>query len=335
MQNAKDDDLPSSILNLLAAVSLSFTVSSSAANTSFEADLAKITVLYSELSKNVEMSDIPPAIGQIGMMHLEAKHKCAVLGGLLGVALPDTQDFQTPDTRRKIFDAAKLLPDDDDDVLFAVHVLDRWISYAKVYSDRSYEQNAQDWNLNCIGDYLLPRSARLPTKTREAWFEVSDDGRRVWITGPFNKGLSSAFAKLLQENPSINQVYLGSGGGSLRDAMEVGRLIKGNGIETLLTSNCYSACPLAFLGGNPRWIATPARATLGFHEVSTFGIAVSRKSKIYQDVREYAQSMGADGDKVLAFMMAASPADMHYPDFVELCDSKVATLVRTLCFSDQ
>jgi len=322
------------IINLIAAFFLAFTFSTAAADKSFEGDLAKIKALYSQLSKNVELSDIPLALGQIGMMHLEAEYKCAVLGGLLGVDLPDTRDFRPPVTRRKAFDAAKLLPDDDDDVLFAVHVLDHWISYAEGFSDRTYEQNAQDWNLSCIGEYLFPPSARLTTETREAWFELSDDRKLVAITGPFNKGLSTAFTEILQDNPGIEQIYLGSGGGSLRDAMEIGQLIRSKGIETLLTSNCYSACPLAFLGGNPRWIATPAKATLGFHEVSTFGIAVSRKSKIYRKVREYAESMGADGDKVLAFMMAATPAEMHYPDFVELCNSKVATLVRTLCFSD-
>ena len=53
--------------------------------------------------------------------------------------------------------------------------------------------------------------------------------------------------------------------------------------------------------------------------------------EIYDAVRRYADSMGADGRYFVSLMQNASPAGMHYPDAWDLCGVGITTWVQRGC----
>lgn len=70
-------------------------------------------------------------------------------------------------------------------------------------------------------------------------------------------------ALYLMEAPEISIVVLESDGGQSTAAIEMGEKIAKLGLATEVRNGCASACPLIFLGGYPRTLATGG--LLGFH----------------------------------------------------------------------
>jgi len=64
-------------------------------------------------------------------------------------------------------------------------------------------------------------------------------------------------------------VLLSSAGGNAHAAMEIGKAIRLMGFPTVILAEirCASACALAWLGGQPRFMASTAK--VGFHAVFT------------------------------------------------------------------
>lgn len=126
-------------------------------------------------------------------------------------------------------------------------------------------------------------------------------------------------------------VSLDSPGGSVLDALEIGRVIRDLGAETRLQGQavCLSACPYAFVGGTTRSIDDGAR--LGVHQHS-FGasnilpvfLAVEDIQRGQAEVLDHLVAMGIDL-RVMGPAMA-TPADEIYiltPD--ELRDWRVVS----------
>ncbi|MBV7394043.1 hypothetical protein [Mameliella sediminis] len=67
-------------------------------------------------------------------------------------------------------------------------------------------------------------------------------------------------------DPPIASLLLQSPGGSVRDALDLGRHLRASGIatEVLAGEFCYSACPYLFAGGKTRQAA--ASASIGVHQ---------------------------------------------------------------------
>lgn len=67
-------------------------------------------------------------------------------------------------------------------------------------------------------------------------------------------------------SPEISTLVLQSSGGSVRDALDLGRHLRASGIATEVLSGefCYSACPYLFAGGKTRTAA--AAASIGVHQ---------------------------------------------------------------------
>ncbi len=126
-------------------------------------------------------------------------------------------------------------------------------------------------------------------------------------------------------------VSLDSPGGSVPDALAIGRAIRGLGAETRLSDRavCLSACPYAFVGGSPRRVSDEAR--FGVHQHS-FGastilpafLAVEDIQRGQAEVLGHLDDMGIDL-RIMGPAMA-TPADEIYilaPD--ELRDWDVVT----------
>jgi len=162
--------------------------------------------------------------------------------------------------------------------------------------------------ITCIDSF---KDYRISDKQRSEFMELygrlpNGECVQALIRGPINVGDSAKFAKLLRANhPFIYDVLLSSPGGSVEEAMKIGRLIRkellstqapisfsrGEGIfaETNICNEdevcqCASACFLIWAGGTKR-----RGSTLGVHRPTTSSTAFSnlppeRASVLYRDL---------------------------------------------------
>jgi hypothetical protein len=98
-------------------------------------------------------------------------------------------------------------------------------------------------------------------------FELHGDGRLV-ATGAIMPGVAKAFADEVEKRGTyVKTVVLNSPGGSVQDALSMGRLIREKGFSTEVEngSYCASSCPLMFAGGVQRFAGKSA--AIGVHQI--------------------------------------------------------------------
>ncbi|MGR3369134.1 MAG: hypothetical protein ACU0CC_01780 [Sagittula sp.] len=123
--------------------------------------------------------------------------------------------------------------------------------------------------------------------------------------------------QITEADPKIETLVLQSPGGSVRDALDLGRHLRAAGIATSVLSGeiCYSACPYLFAGGATR-TAEPS-ASIGVHQ-HYFGestilpafVAVEDIQRGQAEVMTYLDDMGLDV-RVMSHALA-TPADEIY-----------------------
>ncbi len=100
---------------------------------------------------------------------------------------------------------------------------------------------------------------------------ISKDGTEAEITGGFKYGLTDEFAVITKNARHLRFVHLDSAGGRLGEAEKLFTLIRERGLNTYVSSRCFSACTLAFAGGRERVLKRGA--TLGFHKAEFPGVS--------------------------------------------------------------
>jgi hypothetical protein len=95
-------------------------------------------------------------------------------------------------------------------------------------------------------------------------YDVSVKNNILIVNGDLDYGISDQVKKLLKSNESIKFVTLNSNGGLLYEANLLSKIILLNSLNTYTNKGCYSACTIAFIAGNKRYINKKAR--LGFHQ---------------------------------------------------------------------
>ncbi len=109
-------------------------------------------------------------------------------------------------------------------------------------------------------------------------FELVGEGK-LMATGTIAPGISEAFASEVKKRGDyIKTVVLNSPGGSVADALAMGKLIRERKLSTEVESGkiCASSCPLMFVGGVERRAGT--KASIGVHQV----FALSSKDNLTQ-----------------------------------------------------
>jgi hypothetical protein len=132
-------------------------------------------------------------------------------------------------------------------------------------------------------------------------FELVADGR-LNAVGTIGPGTAKTFADEIAKRGSyVKTIVLHSPGGSVSDALEMGRLIRQNGFNTAVETGryCASSCPLLFAGVVERYAGE--KAVLGVHQVFSIpqiGVAASDGSEAVQRVaaecQRYLRDMGVD-----------------------------------------
>ena len=161
-------------------------------------------------------------------------------------------------------------------------------------------------------------------------------GKGIKVLGAIEAGFTAKLSATLAIAPKAEFVALGSGGGSVYEAIASGKLIRSKGLTTTIWNNCYSACPLVFLGGVDRYVHSPY-PSFGFHQISNPAGAIPKGSPVYAHVGAYIRSMGADDRFLLAEMMRAMPEQMNMIHGADerLCKARVATWIQRACYADR
>ena len=135
----------------------------------------------------------------------------------------------------------------------------------------------------------------------------------------------------------IKTVALDSPGGSVADALEMGKLIRDKGLATSVAPGalCASSCPLVFAGGSERR-ATPASA-IGVHQIyanvtaeslptslAAAGAAMSDAQKTTATITRYLTDSGVD-PALWLHALETPPDRLYYLSPEELTHYRLST----------
>jgi hypothetical protein len=155
--------------------------------------------------------------------------------------------------------------------------------------------------------------------------EPTSDGQSLILNGSLELGITRHLKRQLEAYPDVKQVILASAGGNIYEARGLSNTIRQNGLNTLVMSECSSACTTVFIGGIERQLAAGGR--LGFHQYRIDAdYAVLNAAPLREQDRDRAIFLQAGvAAWFLDIMFDSRPSDMWYPEVAELIDSHVAT----------
>lgn len=228
---------------------------------------------------------------------------------------------------------------------FVVLVLDYGDIRKLAESNASLASPSIDDPLDRPAGEPLPQTKRAPDRrappVRESeaalknamTFELAADGR-LEAYGAITPGTAQRFAEEVgRRGTYVKTVVLRSPGGSVQDALAMGRLIRDKGFATEVESGryCASSCPLVFAGGVERRAA--AKAAIGVHQVSaarsaglTGDDAMRNAQAISAQCQNYLRAMGIDLG-VWVHAMETPRDELYYFTTAELIELKLATTV--------
>lgn len=164
-------------------------------------------------------------------------------------------------------------------------------------------------------------------------------GGALELTGTILPGSAELFAQQVEQfGEYIKTVDLNSPGGSVTDALAMGRLIRERGFVTSVAAGalCASSCPLVFSGGRERladpaaaiavhqiYAAAPAESSLA-SRLQAAGNAMSDAQSVTAEISRYLIEMGVDGEVWLR-ALETPPDRLHYFSSEDLTRLKLAT----------
>ena len=155
---------------------------------------------------------------------------------------------------------------------------------------------------------LVPLPQPDGAMARPMTFELVSGGK-LMATGTITPGISQSFAaEVGKRGDYVKTVVLNSPGGSVTDALAMGRLIRERKFATEVEAGkyCASSCPLVFAGGVERRVGD--RATIGVHQVAAL---LSLANGPPRDEMSVAQNISARCQRYLADMGVSLQVWVH------------------------
>ncbi|MDO5756232.1 MAG: hypothetical protein Q4P24_01770 [Rhodobacterales bacterium] len=169
-------------------------------------------------------------------------------------------------------------------------------------------------------------SGDLPTR-----LEFTRDGEVLHLTGEIATGDDARFADALAAEEGVTRAAINSPGGSVRDALSIGRALRDAGLATEIEPGdiCFSACPYILAAGVVRKVGEGAQ--VGVHQ-HYFGknvalpafMAVSDIQSGQGEVMEYLDDMGVDL-RLMRPALATPPEEIYILVEDELTEWQVVT----------
>ncbi|QDC10464.1 hypothetical protein FHY55_14975 [Oceanicola sp. D3] len=166
---------------------------------------------------------------------------------------------------------------------------------------------------------------------KRLYFEDRPEGG-FRIVGAIKEGDAARFVEWLERQPEQpDRLWLHSPGGSVRDALQIGRLIREKGIDTAMDDGafCLSACPYILMSGTERQVHADAK--VGVHQ-SYYGqstvlpafLAVEDIQHSQAEVIRYLGEMGI-GLGLMEHALSTPPDEIYILLPEELTKFSVAT----------
>ncbi|PVA09218.1 hypothetical protein DC366_15060 [Pelagivirga sediminicola] len=134
-----------------------------------------------------------------------------------------------------------------------------------------------------------------------ARLEFLRTGDTLHLTGEIAPGDDVRFAKQLEAEEGLARAAINSPGGSVRDALTIGRALREAGLQTQIEAGdiCFSACPYILAAGVTRRVGEGAQVGVhqhyfGKNTVLPAFLAVSDIQRGQGEVMEYLDDMGVD-----------------------------------------
>lgn len=151
---------------------------------------------------------------------------------------------------------------------------------------------------------------------------VMRNGTEAEITGGFKYGLTDDFSKILKASRQIRVVHLDSTGGRVGEAIRLNGVLKAQGVDTYVSSGCYSACTIAFAAGRNRFIRKGA--ILGFHAPAFPGMTASELQSASFDQKQIFIKAGFNS-KFVDKALSTPSSDMWKPSAEVMAAADVIT----------
>ncbi len=297
--------------------------------------ITKLAKTKSNLSeKYTKVANTIDSMFNVGTAHNEEDsdtHLCFITGVLLGKRdlVKNLNKTYKPNLKLKTEDNARQLR------IIAISY-DNFVYIAKSSLKKSNSELSHEWNLNCAGKHGLPNEYSIQDK-QTTFFKYNKDSHTLEILGDIQDGFAQQLINAFNSHPKARTIALGSGGGSVKEALEAGWFIRRHRLDTTLWNGCYSACPLVFLGGVNRTIFSPY-PVLGLHQIyKKNGMPLPTNDPVYASIYSYIKVMGANPKYVISNMLVATPTQMNeimgYDS--SLCKYNVATWIQRNCSNSE
>lgn len=138
----------------------------------------------------------------------------------------------------------------------------------------------------------------------------------VTLNGKFESGESHRFQQFLSHHQNTQFILLQSHGGSVNEAMKVGKIIYQKKLNTLVETYCYSSCFVALMSGHTRYVAEDAY--LGVHRPYFIKkdkwVQDEKYSSTYNNLSQYFQFMlgNSQQSQLVVNLIYKTPSDSMY-----------------------
>jgi len=147
------------------------------------------------------------------------------------------------------------------------------------------------------------------------------DGSEIEVRGGVGRGITADIERFLTAAPNVKLVHLNlEVGGLVEEGQKLNALLRQRNLAAYTSSQCVSACTIAFMGGVERYLKKGAK--LGFHAYKVPGLNTTET-----DYKESKQSLIASGvsREFVEKVFNTSNESMWYPETEELLRSGVVT----------
>jgi|GEM_PF-2571834 len=149
---------------------------------------------------------------------------------------------------------------------------------------------------------------------------VLNQGTELELIGSMPFGTTESVREVVKQYPSVQVIHLNSKGGRVSEAVKLYEFIQQQQFDTYVASECSSACTLAFMGGNKRYLSK--RSILGFHSASLPTQSSENLAQLNDEFKRIYRRHGVS-EQFIRHAVGVDGASMWYPGHIELIASRV------------